>query len=396
MALAYDATSSFTFDNTSYNSIDWSHTCTGSNRLLFVGVGVVGDTGKVSGITYNSVALTKIWEKVQGGTKNSSGWLLVAPATGSNTVEVTFASSTSTWAGGQGACAVSFNGALQSTTQNTPVTAGNYSGTATVTASTATGEIVVDCVKTGSSVTIGADQTFRETFGNFGCSTQAGSDGGVMSWTLSTQNWAIGAVSIKPAPSWTEIGINFRLTSDYVTDGTDETYCIGDSYPTTRGGVTFGFVSGTVGTFGGRNRSTGVDVRLAGMNYDGNSSTNQAIFRLDLASTGKYEIRLALGDAVYSQAYQYIQLKDDTTAITTIDKSAGSSAGYFYDAEGTSFSAANWPSSNVAIEHTFTSTKLFFVLGAPTAESDVSSIAHLHVKSSAAATGNPWYYYAQQ
>ena len=192
-----------------------------------------------------------------------------------------------------------------------------------------------------------------------------------------------------------EIGINFRLTSDYVTDGTNQTYCNMDAYPTTRGGVTFGFVSGTVGTSGGRDRSTGVDVRLAGMNFDGNSSIDQAIFRLDLPSTGKYEIRLALGDAVYSQAYQYIQLKDDTTVITTIDKPSGSPAGYFYDAEGASLSAVNWPDSNEAIEHTFTSTKLFFVLGASASESDVSSIAHLYVKS-IDSTGNPWYYYAQQ
>lgn len=82
MAIAFDAATD------GGANLTWSHTCTGDNRILFVAVmtDVAGDG--VNGITYDSVALTKI-NSVQGGnTRYISLWYLINPATGSNTVSL--------------------------------------------------------------------------------------------------------------------------------------------------------------------------------------------------------------------------------------------------------------------------------------------------------------------
>jgi hypothetical protein len=94
--------------------------------------------------------------------------------------------------------------------------------------------------------------------------------------------------------------LNFRSTSGYVTDGAGQTYVLAtDTYPTTRGGVTFGWE--TPGPTGHANRSTSLDVRLAGIGYRVNSSGGAAgIFRVALPATGTYNLRLAMGDANYS------------------------------------------------------------------------------------------------
>lgn len=179
--------------------------------------------------------------------------------------------------------------------------------------------------------------------------------------------------------SWTVIGINFRDSSGYVTDGTDETYCTGideDTYPTTRAGATFGWNSGNSDM--GRDRDSGVDRRLAGRNGQENTGT-QAEFQLDLPAAGDYDIRLALGDATGAEAYQRVDIYDDTTLLFSIVDTDGTSAGNFDDATGTNYSTANWPGSNTAVTHTFSTTTLIMKLGSTTAQANTSTIAHLYV-----------------
>jgi hypothetical protein len=59
----------------------------GANRCLVVGVSIFA-TGTVSSVTYNGVGLTFV-RADSNGVYRSEVWRLVAPATGSNTVEVT-------------------------------------------------------------------------------------------------------------------------------------------------------------------------------------------------------------------------------------------------------------------------------------------------------------------
>ncbi len=174
-----------------------------------------------------------------------------------------------------------------------------------------------------------------------------------------------------------DIGVNFRSTSGYVTDGANETYCLGDIYPTTRGGVTFGWISGHA-TGVNRDRNSGNDRRLAGFNGTGNSGT-QAQFQLDLPASGSWTIHLALGDASYAQGYEYVRIKDGSggSALLTIDDTDGTSANHFDDAGGNDRTAAAWPGSEVGVSVTFSGSTLWLLLGSPVAQAGQSTLAHL-------------------
>jgi sugar (pentulose or hexulose) kinase len=112
MAIAVDSTSSGRSPSgTSAHS--WDHTCSGSDRLLIVGIMAPPDSGSynVTNVTYNGVSMTKLGTqiKVSGGT--ADWWIslygLLAPATGTNTVSFTSSNSLA-------ACAVSYTGVSQS------------------------------------------------------------------------------------------------------------------------------------------------------------------------------------------------------------------------------------------------------------------------------------------
>ena len=111
MAIAFDAAS--TAKVASGTSLSWSHTCTGANRALIVGLTHKNGTTYATAITYNGVSLTKaILQKVGGsGSQDCSMelWYLLAPASGSNTISVIINTSTPGSVGG----ACSFTGADQ-------------------------------------------------------------------------------------------------------------------------------------------------------------------------------------------------------------------------------------------------------------------------------------------
>ena len=173
-------------------------------------------------------------------------------------------------------------------------------------------------------------------------------------------------------------GFNFRATSGFVTDGTDETYVIGETYPITRNGVTFGWETGPTGV-ATRDRNSGNDRRLAGINFNDAVTTNED-FRVDLPATGDFLIRLAMGDAANPQNPKIV-LKDDTTVLDTLQTSVG--ANEFYDATGVLRTQANWPGQNVAITRTFGSTILRGVIGDGV---NFATIAHLFLSQIKKAT----------
>jgi hypothetical protein len=133
-------------------------------------------------------------------------WRIVAPPTGPSNIVITFGGASTAYA-----VASSYTGV----NQTTPIVNKNKTNTTTGTASpvtltntTATGEMVVDCVSWSQadsiSPTIGANQTtiINQLYASFYfllASRQSGADGGVMSWTFaSTAHWAMVTASLQP------------------------------------------------------------------------------------------------------------------------------------------------------------------------------------------------------
>lgn len=177
-------------------------------------------------------------------------------------------------------------------------------------------------------------------------------------------------------------GFNFRASSGYVSDGANETYVLADDgYPTTRNGVTFGWDGLDSGQ--DRDRDSGVDRRLAGIVFANNGGT-QYNFRVDLNSTGDYEINLAMGDTGGGQDYQYCQFKDNTSVLRTIDDSDGTAFNNYDDATGVNRAEAAWPGSNAKDTQTFATTIFFLLVGTPGSEASATTIAHLFLSEVAA------------
>lgn len=107
-----------------------------------------------------------------------------------------------------------------------------------------------------------------------------------------------------------DLTINFRSTSGFVTDGTDQTYCLAEAYPTTRAGTTFGFQSSELSGFGFADRDAGLDPRLAGLVVK--STTPQGYFQWDLPGAGTYDIYAAACDPTFGIGQQNFGLYDVT------------------------------------------------------------------------------------
>jgi len=92
MAIAYD--SSAQSNTGAASSLTFSHTCTGSERLLIVDA-YWGDSRTVSSVTYNSVSMTQVVAPLDtGGGERHGMYYLIAPATGANNVVITLSGST--------------------------------------------------------------------------------------------------------------------------------------------------------------------------------------------------------------------------------------------------------------------------------------------------------------
>lgn len=208
MALAVDAVTNAS--GSGAGPFTWSHTCAGSDRVLVVGISYYDSGDTVSAITYNSVAMTVVGSStVSNGQCTVSLYRLIAPATGSNTVSVTFTGSVFDFKAGS----ISFTGADQTTPLGAANTATGSSTTPSVNITSATGEIVLDTIAIVHSGTLTVDGSQAEQWngvGGFGFikgggSTEDGSTTTTMSWSnSSSQDWALTGVSVKPvaaAPS---------------------------------------------------------------------------------------------------------------------------------------------------------------------------------------------------
>lgn len=194
MAVVFDAvgpSSAGTAINASSSS--WSHTCTGSNRLLTVSVsiGLSDDSNSAVAVTYNGVAMTAASTPVHSGNV-TAGYVqmfyLVAPATGSNTVQVSHTISGSAAAADIISGSVSFTGVDQTTPVTNVATAtGTLVSSGSVSVTSATGNMVVDAFCCGSGFASGGSTQTNRWLNNFNSNTGAGSG---------AQSTAAGAASV--------------------------------------------------------------------------------------------------------------------------------------------------------------------------------------------------------
>lgn len=91
MAIAFDAAKDGGNNGGGSNTQTWSHTCTGSDLLLIVGITGDTSTDDITAVTYNGVACTLVGKVL--GARWEYMYYLLGPATGAHTVSVTAGSS---------------------------------------------------------------------------------------------------------------------------------------------------------------------------------------------------------------------------------------------------------------------------------------------------------------
>lgn len=218
--IAFDATSNSGYQ-AAQSSYSWSHTCTGSNGYLAVGVAMLSLAQTVTSITYNSVPLILLGVKSSvSGACRIELWGTIAPTTGSNTIAVTLSGAIAS-----AGCAASYTGV----NQTSPTEAFNSAQATNVGAADATVNIttvadndwVLDIVATDdTAITIGAGNTSRANVTGAGGSgaladtngakTPAGSV--TMSWTNvgALATWSIGGIALRPVAAANLGGPLFR------------------------------------------------------------------------------------------------------------------------------------------------------------------------------------------
>jgi len=192
-----------------------SKTTAGSGRIGFACYSWIDQSVSLSSSTWNGVGMTLVDTSAESASlgMRASLYYILDPPTGASSVVGHWSASISSARG----VAFSVNGAdTGGTPFGTAVTVNTTGWTAppaTVTVTTASGELVVDCLSwSQSDVTppsVGANQTAFNIGGFYtsdsvfnAASWQNGSDGGVMSWTFGGSGigaWGFVAVPVKPS-----------------------------------------------------------------------------------------------------------------------------------------------------------------------------------------------------
>lgn len=210
MAIAFDAVSTG-MNATNPTSLTWSHTCSGSDRVLIVGTSTESDSSghtaqTVSGITYAGVALNHIRSDyiTDNGTEL---WYLIAPATGANNIVVTMTAVVD----GLFGAGLSFTGVDQTNPidNNAGTTTTGTSISQALTTNVANAMIVniMQHYNSSAVLTPDADQTQRFNTPTTGDNDQAGGTRLVTTATSYTTSWTtdindgmtLSVVSLKPS-----------------------------------------------------------------------------------------------------------------------------------------------------------------------------------------------------
>ena len=198
------------------NTISWSHTVgNGTNRFLAVCTQardtVAGDVA-VTAVIANGFPLTKVRADLRTNGGSAFGtelWHLANPGIGPYTITVTWAGALASYGVGS---ATSYFGVNQVTPVDAQAGNGGIGATLSTAITTVTNHaLITDCaIAQSDPLTIGAGQTSRVNRTTTGTvdavsvstindKTPAGAE--TMDWTqLGSQNWAISAVSLRPAP----------------------------------------------------------------------------------------------------------------------------------------------------------------------------------------------------
>lgn len=155
MALAFDVNSgSSTGAGT---SLTWSHTTTGSNLVLVVGILTAdNNTDFITGVTYNSVALTRINTAITNNNRRNYLYILGNASSGANNIVISASGSTSIYAS-----ACSYTGGASS-----PLDANNTGTTSGTSLTTSLTTVADNCWLVGFvyaelTVSAGANTTMR-------------------------------------------------------------------------------------------------------------------------------------------------------------------------------------------------------------------------------------------
>lgn len=234
MAVAFDARSEALA--TPATSLSWSHTCSGSDRVLYATVTHEPGSNDVDTVsaTYNGVSMDILFtDTTTNGSRHVRVFRLVAPATGTNTLEFTWGGASRQFTG----IAASFTGVDQVDPDDAQVLSDGGAGVTTLTRSvtSAVGDMVMDCIV----ISTGAITNFQVSEGNTeinqhvavgtglngqGCSYEAGAASVTVGWTwtetISAVQWAwnINASAggrttknTRSAPLGMNIGAGWRL-----------------------------------------------------------------------------------------------------------------------------------------------------------------------------------------
>ena len=209
MAIVIDNTTGQEFTAaTSYTITGF--TVTGSNTYAIVGVGLRTNTGDITGVTFNGVAMTEL-QQLNKAASTMTTWLfgLAGPTTGN----VVITGDTSLAAE---VVVSTYTGVAQTGSTGTIATATGDSDTPSVAVTSATDELVVDVVgwNAGGDGTAGAGQTKRSegVAGNgismdLATSDEAGATTTTMSWTIPAGGgWLTIGVPLKPVAAATATG----------------------------------------------------------------------------------------------------------------------------------------------------------------------------------------------
>lgn len=179
------------------SSLTWSHTNSGANRLLIVAIACSNDATATA--TYNGVSMSSVAKRTSNndvGAGFAQMFSLIAPSTGANTVSISITvGSCVTFEGGS----VSFTSVNQTTPISNTNTAFGNSTPASVTVTSAVGNMTIDVACGGHTFTA-SNTTNRWRLninndsgaGNAAQSTAAGSASVTMTETLDvSEAWGI-------------------------------------------------------------------------------------------------------------------------------------------------------------------------------------------------------------
>lgn len=175
MSIAFDSTAQGKSGSGSTN-LTYSHTCAGSNRILVVGVVANDATDTVTGVTFNTIALTKIGSAQAGSGSFLSLWYLIAPATGAHNIVISRSANTAFIYG----ASISLTGVQQSLQPDanglTASSGSTTTRTATATALTAGSYAIAVGFDDNGGLTAGTNCTLRGTIqdGGFGIFDSSG------------------------------------------------------------------------------------------------------------------------------------------------------------------------------------------------------------------------------